>query len=52
MKKLKFTEMQIVSILKRADAGVPIKEICRQAGISKTRVGVHFIGARATASRV
>jgi len=34
MKKSKFTETQIVSILKQADAGVPIKDICRQAGIS------------------
>lgn len=34
MKSSKFTETQIVSILKQADAGVPVKEICRQAGIS------------------
>lgn len=34
MKKPKFTETQIVSILKQADAGVPVKDICRQAGIS------------------
>ncbi len=34
MKKSKFTETQIVSILKQADAGVPIKDLCRQAGIS------------------
>ncbi len=34
MKKSKFTETQIVSILKQADAGVPIKDICRQAAIS------------------
>jgi len=34
MRTSKFTETQIVSILKRADAGVPIKDICRQAGIS------------------
>jgi putative transposase len=29
MKQSKFTETQIVSILKQADAGVPIKDICR-----------------------
>jgi putative transposase len=34
MKKSKFTETQIVAILKQADAGVPIKYICRQAAIS------------------
>jgi putative transposase len=34
MKSSKFTETQIVSILKQADAGVPVKDICRQAGIS------------------
>src|SRR5690606_10765875 len=34
MKKSKFTETQIASILKQADAGVPVQDICRQAGIS------------------
>ena len=34
MKKSKFSETQIVSILKQADAGVPVKDLCRQAGIS------------------
>ena len=34
MKNSRFTETQIVSVLKQADAGVPIKDLCRQAGIS------------------
>jgi putative transposase len=34
MKKSRFTESQIVSILKQADAGLPVKDIYRQAGIS------------------
>lgn len=34
MKKSKFSETQIVSILKQVDAGVPVKDLCRQAGIS------------------
>jgi putative transposase len=34
MKSSKFAETQIVSILKQADAGIPVKDICRQVGIS------------------
>ncbi len=34
MKRGRFTETQIVSILKEADAGVRVKDICRQHGIS------------------
>jgi putative transposase len=34
MKKSKFSDTQIVSILKEADAGVPVKELCRKYGIS------------------
>ena len=35
MKKSRFSETQIVSILKLADAGMPVKEVCRKHGISE-----------------
>ena len=34
MKRSRFTETQIISILKEADAGVQIKQLCRKHGIS------------------
>jgi len=34
MKKTRFTETQIINILKETDAGIPVKEICRKHGIS------------------
>lgn len=35
MKKSRFTETQIVSILKLADAGMKVKDLCREQGISE-----------------
>lgn len=29
------TEEQIVAVLRQAESGVPVKEVCRQAGISE-----------------
>lgn len=34
MKRSKYSESQIVGILKEADAGLQVKEICRKYGIS------------------
>ncbi|GAB3548286.1 transposase [Noviherbaspirillum agri] len=30
----RFTDEQIIGVLKQADAGVPVKELCRQHGFS------------------
>ena len=35
MKKSKFSEPQIIGIIKQAEAGIKISEICRQHGISE-----------------
>jgi putative transposase len=34
MKRSKFSETHIVAVLKEAEAGVPVKEVCRKHGIS------------------
>lgn len=34
MKKSRFTDNQILSILKQAEAGTPVPELCREHGMS------------------
>lgn len=34
MKKKRFTEQQIIGFLKEAEAGMPVKELCRKHGFS------------------
>jgi putative transposase len=36
MKKAHFTDSQIMAILKQADSGVPIPELCREHGMSNS----------------
>ncbi len=43
MKASKFLDAQKASIVKRGEEGVPVAEICREAGISQA---TYFTGAR------
>jgi hypothetical protein len=49
MKKSRFSETQIVVILKEADAGLPVQEVCRKHGISSA---TYYIFSRASSSKM
>lgn len=38
MKRTRFTEEQIIAILKEQEAGVPVAELCRKHGVSNASI--------------
>lgn len=46
MKVSKFTEAQIAFVLKQAEAGTPVGEVCRKAGISDRPSAIGASGMR------
>ena len=45
MEKSNFSDSQIIGILKQAESGIPVPEICRENGISSARF---TLGVRST----
>ena len=47
MKKSRYTESQIIEVLKEVNAGMKVEEVCRQHGISSA---TYTIGSPSTAA--
>jgi hypothetical protein len=50
-KKKRFTEQQILGFLKEAEAGVPVKKLCRKHGLSDAAFYTKSVAGTCTASR-
>jgi putative transposase len=48
--KKRFTEAQIVGFLREADAGVPVKELCRKHGFSDGSYAATTCGGASSAA--
>ncbi len=42
MRKSRFTDSQIIAVLKRADVGTPVTDLCRELGVSSTPGFLHI----------
>ncbi len=42
MKNKRYSDAQIMGILKQAESGVPVSELCRERGIQPCRLGYVF----------